>query len=99
MPNLIWQFPPAAPVLGPDEIHVWCASLDQPAESFHRIEEALTEEERGQLGKIHTALGRQRFAAGRGLLRLILSRYVECAPREFVFDRGAGGKPALREIC
>src|SRR5207248_11802779 len=38
---------------------------------------------------------RRRYVVGRGILRMLLGRYLHCAPQEIDFAYGAYGKPSL----
>jgi 4'-phosphopantetheinyl transferase len=54
---------------------------------------SVAERERGQ--RFHFIADRNTFLGSRGLLRAILSSYLDLAPREIQFDYGRHGKPVL----
>ncbi len=91
----IWRYPPALPVLKSDEVHVWCAVLDQPARAFRECEQTLSSDEHVRALQIPSLLYRHRFIAARGLMRMILSRYVGAAPQNLFFSYSRRGKPFL----
>jgi len=81
------------PALAPGEVHVWALDLDDaPAATLATLLDA---GERRRAGAyIHAEHGR-RFVAGRGLLRLLLGRYLDEAPEQLSFTCKAAGKPML----
>jgi len=81
--------------LAEDEIHVWRAELDLPADAVERLAGLLSPDERTRAARFLLARVRTRFVVGRGLLRTILARYAGCAPERLRFTYGARGKPAL----
>src|SRR5918993_4584030 len=82
--------------LGPDEVHVRIASLDRPQSEMKYFENILAEDEINRASRFHFKRDRERFVAGRGLLRVILSSYVGVSPGEIIFIYGNRGKPALQ---
>ncbi|SRR6266496_2115226 len=80
-------------VLGPDEVHVWQAKLDDRL--LDSLATFLSQDERERGKKFRFARDQNRFIVGRGLLRAILSSYVGTAPHDLNFSYGDKGKPAL----
>jgi 4'-phosphopantetheinyl transferase len=82
--------------LGQDDVHVRIASLDcrQSQRSF--FESILAADEINRANRFYFQKDRERFIAGRGLLRVILSSYVGVPPDEIIFTYGSQGKPELR---
>jgi len=76
-------------------VHVWTVSLEPPAVLLHRLAEALSLEEQQRAARFRFDLHRNRFIAGRGLLRFILSLYLRLDPGQIKFVYGSHGKPAL----
>lgn len=91
----VWETAPEQLVCPGDEIHIWLADLDRLYPVLSPLEALLSadEQERGQ--RFRFALHQQRFMAGRGILRLLLSQYLNVAPQALMFQYGAHGKPAL----
>ncbi|MBU3673209.1 MAG: 4'-phosphopantetheinyl transferase superfamily protein [Sinobacteraceae bacterium] len=86
---------PAA-ALPQDEVHLWCADLDD-AELRWPDEEPLGQLERERLATIADPLMQARFRRSRGLLRRILAGYVRCPAETLDFGTAAHGKPFLRQ--
>jgi 4'-phosphopantetheinyl transferase len=87
--------PVAAYELGENEVHVWKASLDPPAGIIERLNLLLSEDEHQRSERFYHATDRHQFVAGRGILRRILSAYLELAPDELKFEYNQYGKPFL----
>jgi 4'-phosphopantetheinyl transferase len=81
--------------LGRDEVHVRIASLDHRQSEFRFFESILAKDEMDRANRFHFQKDRERFVAGRGLLRMILSPYVGLPPGEIIFTYGRRGKPAV----
>ncbi|MEP0869970.1 4'-phosphopantetheinyl transferase superfamily protein [Trichocoleus desertorum AS-A10] len=90
-----WQLPPADLKLAQDEVHVWCADLDQDPTLVEQFHETLTSDEQERAAKFYFPKDRQHFIMARGLLRLILGRYLDQAPAHLRFVYNAYGKPSL----
>lgn len=96
-PELLWSPPPAELVLSSDDVHVWCASLDQSASSLRRLAQTLSADEQVRAGRFYFERDRKHFIAGRGLLRTILGRYLRIEAERLQFCYGPRGKPTLAE--
>jgi len=81
--------------LAGDEIHVWRAALDLPAETVARLGETLSADERERAARFRIERVRRRYVVARGLLRTVLGRYLGRPPEELRFEYGTNGKPAL----
>jgi 4'-phosphopantetheinyl transferase len=88
-----WPAPPAA-VCGLDraEVHVWAAALEGEAADWTKI---LSAAERDRAEAFHFEDHRRRFIVGRGLLRLILGRYLGARAEEVEFSYNPQGKPEV----
>jgi 4'-phosphopantetheinyl transferase len=93
--TLPWPPPPPTLTLARDEVHVWKADLDASALQYSAIPQALSPDERERAAQFRFPRERERFAAGRGILRHILARYLHRRPAEIAFGYGRWGKPAL----
>jgi 4'-phosphopantetheinyl transferase len=76
-------------------IHVWRASLDPPLRHAERLMRALSDAEHIRAGQFCFERERKRFITGRGLLRIILGRYLATSPDHLQLRQSAAGKPAL----
>jgi 4'-phosphopantetheinyl transferase len=104
LPFYIQQFQPfhdQAPCPGDlafDMIHIWWALLDLPDARTASLAAMLDAEEKfraGRMGGVH----RKRFIAARGILRLLLGRYLEQRPETVSCSRDASGKPRLTDTA
>lgn len=91
----VWQLPPADLSLSYHDVHVWRASLDLPAVYMQHLQHTLATDERSRATRFYFEKDRQHFIAARGLLRTILSRYLDCEPSQLRFSYNHYGKPAL----
>lgn len=80
-----------------DEVHVWCASLKQPAHLVQWLYGLLSSAEKTRAGRYHFQHLRQSFVVARGVLRLLLSRYIDLPPHELEITYHKAGKPQLSE--
>lgn len=100
-----WEPMPEAPgsplprSLAPDEIHVWRASLRQPAAEVSTFQSTLSAEERERASRFHFAKDRDAYIVGRGLLRRLLAHYIPLSPEALSFRYSPYGKPALAGTC
>lgn len=91
-------WPAGEPDTAPDdELQLWLADLDRPPVPLHRLAAVLDPEERARAARFRFDVHRDRFVAGRGLLRLLLGRMTGRRPEQLAFRYGAKGKPFLVE--
>ena len=95
VPECSWFLPPTNLTLSGDEVHVWCASLDLPSSDVENFENTLTVDERERAERFYFQKDRRRFIVGRGVLRAILSCYLNREPSELRFFYTVHGKPEL----
>ncbi|HEY0549670.1 MAG TPA: 4'-phosphopantetheinyl transferase superfamily protein [Verrucomicrobiae bacterium] len=91
-----WAEPPGAPPLGHDEVHVWLAHLSAANANLASLRAALSTDEISRAEKFHFHEHRERWQTARGILRLLLARYLKEPATEIAFDHGAQGKPKLK---
>lgn len=91
----MWHSPPIHLTLSSDDVHVWRASLDQPVECLQQLAQTLCADERIRAERFYFEQDRKRFIIGRGILRIILSRYLNIAAEQLQFCYGSRGKPDL----
>jgi 4'-phosphopantetheinyl transferase len=82
----------AEPLLA-DEIHVWRTDLDRASAEVKFP--YLSDDEWSKAQRFQQELHRNRFIAGRALLRVTLSRYLCCKPAEIVFLYNEWGRPSI----
>lgn len=90
-----WLCPPTDVRLQNDEVHVWRSSLDLPPETIELFAKLLSSDEQIRADRFRFAQHRQRFIAGRGILRSLLGRYLQIAPDQLQFVYSEKGKPSL----
>ncbi|OWY63910.1 4'-phosphopantetheinyl transferase [cyanobacterium TDX16] len=83
-------------VLSQNEIHVWRASLGSNLTYLQQLVKTLSVDELDRANRFHFEADRNRFIIGRGILRSILSYYLDIAPHQLQFCYGSHGKPALK---
>lgn len=82
------------------EVHLWYGLIDYGSESakhndgFHQI---LNADERDRAARFRFARDRMLFVVSHGLLRMILSRYLNENPPDIGFNIGQFGRPELAE--
>ena len=96
MPRQSWQKGPAAPVLWPNEVHVWRARLDAPLSKS--LELSLSPDDRERAARFKFEGDRHRFMMARACLRIILGRYLKTSAAGLQFELGPFGKPSLASV-
>ena len=91
----VWAPAPERLGLRDNEIHVWRAWLDLTPADFESVANALTPDEQARAARFISPRHGRRFSAARGVLREILSRYLDRNPSQLQFCYGPSGKPAL----
>jgi 4'-phosphopantetheinyl transferase len=79
----------------PNEVHVWQVELDLSEHQCAGLSAVLSVEEHARAARFHRDVHRRRYIAGRGILRLLLSRYLGRAPESLSFEIGPNGKPEI----
>src|SRR5713226_9326224 len=95
--NCVWLAPTTNSALPNDEVHVWRADLDRPRLQLRRLYGMLSADEQQRAGRFRFERDGNRFIARRGLLRIILGRYLGVEPGSLRFCYGPNGKPALEK--
>jgi phosphopantetheinyl transferase len=78
----------------PGIVDVWRIDLDAVRENMDGVLDA---HERARAARIVGARKRALWVRSRGVLRMLLGRYLECDPRGLCFQMGPHGKPALAD--
>lgn len=76
-------------------VQVWRADLDHPPVPVDALARTLSGDEHARAGRFHRARDRNRFIAGRGLLRVLLGVALGRSSSSLRFHYNAYGKPAL----
>ena len=77
------------------DVHVWSASLDRPANEVRELHEILDSVERARAAKFRNERDRRRFIVARATLRTLLGDYTDTEPHRVALRVLPGGKPAL----
>jgi len=77
----------------PGVIDLWLIDLDCAPPS---ITDLLDKDERMRASRFAFSSDARHFMAARGYLRLVLGKYLRCAPASIVFECGQWGKPFLQ---
>ena len=85
------------PPLDKDVVHIWHFSLDVAARERDHYSSLLSTDEKKRAEKFYFEKVRDRYIAGRGLLRTLLGGYLDMDPAGIRFDYEPNGKPVLKE--
>jgi 4'-phosphopantetheinyl transferase len=97
-PCISWLGPPAQWSLAKGEVHVWAAPLNAATEKLKSLTSLLAADEAARAERYRFDRDRERFVVGRGLLRIILGRYLGLSPAEIRFAYSPNGKPLLPDL-
>lgn len=86
------------PHLTRDAVHIWCLSLDLPQEEREHCFSLLSSDEKTRAEKFYFEKARDRYVAGRGLLRILLGGYLNLEPARIQIDYEPQGKPILKGV-
>lgn len=81
-----------------DYLHIWRVNLDLPTEVLTQLAVNLSLDERQRAERFYFERDKKKFIACRGLLRIILSRYLKVEPQKLEFAYSPQGKPELNNI-
>ena len=85
--------PPIAPLLKPEEDHLWQFPLE--VSEFEKFANLLSEDEQQRASRFHFEVDRRRFTMARASVRAILAAYARTDPRQLMFVYSPQGKPSL----
>jgi 4'-phosphopantetheinyl transferase len=77
-------------------VHVWATNLDLSASALQSFANTLSPNESERASRFHFERDRNRYIAGRGLLRTVLGKYLQLSPVEVPLVYGPNGKPLLQ---
>jgi 4'-phosphopantetheinyl transferase len=90
-----WHAPSTPVKLGGNAIHVWRCDENIAPQQLETLRKTLNSDELDRAKNFRFDHDRQRFILCRGILRELLSRYLNHPPKQFQFTYGPFGKPAL----
>ncbi|HEX8495518.1 MAG TPA: 4'-phosphopantetheinyl transferase superfamily protein [Pyrinomonadaceae bacterium] len=91
----LWYPAPERFTLDGDEVHVWNAALDQSPTVVGTLFSTLTPDEQDRAAKYYFRKDCDRYIVARGVLRTIISAYLNTKPEQLRFRYSSFGKPAL----
>jgi 4'-phosphopantetheinyl transferase len=89
---------PTAPIRlrpGANEVHVWAAALDRPADEVAVLSCYLSDAERERAARFRHVPSRDEFIIARALVRVLLGECLGIAPQQVCFSQTSRGKPRL----
>lgn len=81
--------------LSEDMLHVWCVSTDDFLRFLPTFQQNLSEDECARAGKYHFKEDSNCFILRRGILRILISNYLELEAKNVQFYYGKNGKPRI----
>jgi 4'-phosphopantetheinyl transferase len=81
-----------------DVVHIWRVSLGLSPHEVRRLRGILSADELIRADRFRFREHRARFVVARGMLRVILGRYLNQSPERLQFRYGPYGKPALESL-
>ncbi len=87
--------PPFDATQNPDRVDVWRVLLSDAGHYLEQLWKVLSLDEADRARRFHFERDRERFVIARGLLRVLLSRYLSTEPGQLAFRYGRFGKPEL----
>ena len=79
-------------------LQIWCVDLAALVSEERYLSSLLDTTEREEIQQLHHAHDRQKMILRRGVRRVVLGRYLECAPEQLRFERAEHGKPRVPGI-
>ncbi len=95
--NYLWLPAPSSLSLSPHDVHLWRIQLTRTETELQYLRDVLSSDEITRAQRFHFEKDRQRFIAGRGILRTILGRYLGVDAQAVKFAYESRGKPLLAE--
>jgi len=74
---------------------VWRVSVEANQDKLELLQNLLDKDERTRAARYHHQRDRVRFIVGRGVLRMLLGKYLGCLPEKISFSKGLNNKPFL----
>jgi len=93
--DCFWRAGLNTPTLSQHEVHVWLASPNASISQLDGLRQHLSGDELEKARQYRSIDHQSCFVISRGILRIILGRYLNCLPRQLHFDYGPYGKPVL----
>jgi 4'-phosphopantetheinyl transferase len=95
MINKMWKIPPDCLTLKSQEIDLWCGDCNLPLTIIQSLKEYLSGEEIKRSERFKFDHHRNHYIASRGILRIILGKYLNIHPYNVQFQYSKKGKPTV----
>ncbi len=92
---VVWKPGHTPCILRSNEVHVWIASLDISEGQYYILRDTLSDEELERAARFRFEKDRKRFTSARGILRSLLSGYLDTDANKISISYGRYGKPQL----
>lgn len=92
-----WSEPPDRLQLIPDTVDVWLFSLNQPPARLNELKKLLSTDELARAERFIQQSASEQYVAAHGILRILLSRYLNIKPEGIVIKQDIHGKPLLAD--
>ena len=96
MPSSLWRRPDDNLTLTSRDVHVWRASLTVSETRLADFDAILAEDERARAARFRNPLHGAHYTVGRGVLRMLLGRYLRRQPPDIHFAYSEYGKPFIQ---
>lgn len=93
--HLHWPIPLKFPTLEMHQAHVWSAVLNCSIQKLAFFFNLLDADEQVRASRFHFEKDRHQFIASHGILRAILSGYLNISPEKIIFSYNEFGKPFI----
>jgi len=93
--ELQWQQSVPGEMIYSNEVHIWREFLDLTTLQSNQLRGILSDDELLRAGKFRFERDQKRYIAARGILRMILGRYMGENPQKIHFEYLPNGKPVL----
>jgi 4'-phosphopantetheinyl transferase len=94
-----WHLPDADLTLSAHEVHVWRASLSASATRLADYQAILADDERNRAARFRNPRHGAHYTVGRGVLRMLLGRYLNQPPQDIRFSYSQYGKPFIEDTA
>jgi len=95
---ITWQQAQSLPPLSDRIVHIWCASLRASPKKLYDLWNLLVGDEKKQADEFISVQAKEEFIVSRGILRLLLSKYLGTVSEKLIFRRGKYGKPYIQDV-
>ena len=77
------------------DVHIWRVSLRQSPALLQQLRQTLSADEAARAARFHFPHDREAFIVARGILRYLLTGYLNAEPQQLTFGYEQAGKPFL----